>query len=187
MTTQKLKFTVADRIQSKIFSLAVVTIFISTLLSHPQATAAIQQKRTEWLIKSLKADGYVTGGVAGSGFSLLGVDVVPRKKSEMIKITLGDRNGLGIKTSPPYHHIQYSKNGLWVQIDFSQMARSLIEENAIRNRFKKSKFVRNIDLTQDPGDGTYNLRLQLKRPLTLRTAVSLKKPKGELYIELLPQ
>ncbi len=168
---------------SRMFVATTIALTAWASASH----AAIPQKPSDWLIKDLKGDGFLTGGRAGSGFSLLALDLIPRTKSELIKVQLGDRNGMAMKTPPGYHHVQYSKKGMWVQIDFSQMARSLVESKMVKEKFKASKFVRQADLTLDPEDGSYNLRLLLKRPVHVRTAIAKGKPNGELYIEILPE
>ncbi len=170
-----------------IISLFSLTTLFSGLVTTSVSEAAIPKQPSEWLMKSLKKDGFLTGGRAGTGFSLLDLELIPRTKSELLKVRLGDRNGLAMNMTPGYHHIQYSKKGLWVQIDFSQMARSLVESRVVKDKFKNSKFVRQADLTLDPEDGSYNLRLLLKRPVHIRTAVSQAKPNGEIYIEIMPE
>lgn len=128
-----------------------------------QANAAIPAKPKSPVGKILVNEGQATGGVAGTGFSLMDLrrTADAKKKVERIVIDFGDMEGKPQKGLPAYFHAELKKNPNRLVLDFNQTPNSRVDEGRLANRFKGSLFVKKSSMILDPEDKALNLTLDL--------------------------
>lgn len=109
------------------------------------------------------------GGVAGPGFSLINMHKISNKsgKSERLIFSIGNQEGQGITGAPGYFNVQNQNKR--ITLDFAQMPTSKLNEKAIRQILKDSKFVREVRVLQDPVDRTLTLILDTNQPVKIKT------------------
>lgn len=109
------------------------------------------------------------GGVAGPGFSLLNMHKITNNtgKAERLIFSIGNKEGQGITGAPGYFNIQNQNNR--ITIDFAQMPTTKLNEKAIRQILKDSKYVRSAKLVQDPADQTLTLIMETTEPVKIKT------------------
>ncbi|HEY8272029.1 MAG TPA: hypothetical protein VIG33_14150 [Pseudobdellovibrionaceae bacterium] len=153
-----------------------------------QASAAIPAKPLVPVVgKILINEGEATGGVAGTGFSLMDLrrtsDV--KKKVERIVIDFGDMQGNPQKGLPAYFHAELKKNPNRLVLDFNQTPNSRIDDGRLATRFKDSLFVKKSSMILDPEDKALNLTLDLK-PGTFARVFQVKgeKTTAKVVIDL---
>lgn len=138
-------------------------IFAFILGLSIQASAAIPAKPKSPVGKILVTEGQATGGVAGTGFSLMDLrrSSDAKKKIERIVIDFGDMEGKPQKGLPAYFHAELKKNPNRLVLDFNQTPNSRLDEGRLANRFKGSLFVKKSSMILDPEDKALNLTLDL--------------------------
>lgn len=136
------------------------------------AMAAVPPKAKNALRKSaiLRGPGAIHGGLAGKGFSLLGIksQVAKNKKLERLTVGIGSVDFTPHKGSPGYFHIENSSKSKRVVVNFSQTPTKKFNEKAIRKIFANSPFVSRSEMAFDPQTQTTSLILNLKKPVSIR-------------------
>jgi hypothetical protein len=154
------------------------------------AHAAVPQATKNALRNSaiLRGSGAIHGGLAGTGFSLMGVksNVAKSQKLERLTVALGDANFRPYHGSPGYFHIENSVGSKRVIINFSQMLNSKIDSKAFAQSFKQSPFVKKAEMVFEPQTQTTSLVLELKKPASLRAipVAGTGKQLAQLKIDL---
>jgi hypothetical protein len=144
------------------------------------ANAAIPAKiKTPVPGRILVNDSATTGGVAGSGFSLMDLRRTSdaKKNIERVVIDIGDMQGNAIKGLPAYFHAELKKNPSKLVLDFDQTPMSRLDEDRLKDRFKTSLFVKKTSMILDPEDKALNLTFDLK-PGTAARIYQVKGVKG---------
>lgn len=161
---------------------SILLAIILPLLSQ----AALPSRQT--LQKSIIADqGAVSGGIAGTGFSMLKMQMVsmPKAHLERFIFDIGDLKGKKIKGLPGYYHVQLVKNPPQMIIDFSQMPVSRVFENDLTQTVKKSVLVSSGKLVSDPIDKSLTMVLNLKKPGKMKVMqVKGEKETSKLVVDL---
>ncbi len=124
-------------------------------------------------------EGQATGGIAGTGFSLLDLrrSSDAKKRVERVVIDIGDMHGQTIKGLPGYFHAELKKSPSKLILDFNQTPVSRLDEGRLKDRFKGSLFVKNTSMILDPEDGALNLTFDLKTG-TVARVFQVKGEKG---------
>ncbi len=152
------------------------------------ASAAIPAKGPSPVVgKILINEGEATGGVAGTGFSLMDLRRTSdaKKRLERIVIDFGDMQGNPQKGLPAYFHAELKKNPSRLVLDFNQTPNSRLDDGRLANRFKGSLFVKKTSMILDPEDKALNLTLDLK-PGTIARVFQVKgeKTTAKVVIDL---
>jgi hypothetical protein len=121
--------------------------------------------------------GVFTGGMAGTGTSLLTVRRSFAKKSalERVIIDLGDREAKPAGLKMGYFQAALDAKNNRLVLDVAQLRMSKVTEGQLQRLFKASPYVRTVSLTLDPQDGAATMVLDLKRPVRLEVFRSVKK------------
>jgi hypothetical protein len=150
-------------------------------LSYPLASfAAIPAKVKGPVVgKILMNEGSVSGGVAGSGYSLMDLRRTSdnKKRVERVVIDIGDMQGHPNKGLPAYFHAELKKNPSKLVLDFDQTPISRLDEGRLKDRFKGSLFVKKTSMILDPEDKALNLTMDLKQG-TIARVFQVKGEKG---------
>jgi hypothetical protein len=152
---------------------------ISIAYSLPSFAAIPQKVKPPALGRILFNEGAATGGVAGSGFSLLDLRRTAdnKKHVERVVIDIGDMQGQKLKGMPAYFHAELKKNPSKLVLDFDQTPISRLDEGRLQDRFKGSMFVKKTSMILDPEDKALNLTMDLK-PGTAARVFQVKGVKG---------
>lgn len=140
-------------------------VFALSMIFCLQVSAAIPAKpKAPTIGRILVAEGEATGGVAGTGFSLMDLrrTADAKKKVERIVLDFGDLQGNAQKGLPAYFHAELKKNPNRLVMDFSQTPNSRLDDGRLASRFKNSLFVKKSSMILDPEDKALNLTLDLK-------------------------
>lgn len=164
-------------------------LFASAFLfiAGPAAKAAVPKKLAAPVGRILREEGVATGGLAGTGFSLLDLrrtaDV--KKNYERIVIDIGDMQGNPNKGLPTYFHAELKKNPSRLVMDFNQTPVSRIDDAKLMNRFKGSMFVKKTSMILDPEDRALNLTMDLKPGTSARVfQVKGQKTTSKVVVDL---
>ncbi|MGE3385614.1 MAG: hypothetical protein AB7K41_02680 [Bdellovibrionales bacterium] len=146
-----------------------ILCFLSSLWGG-QALAASQYKQA--LDKKLNAylsEGVVTGGRAGKGYSLLNVrrDLSTKMAMERVILDLGDLEGKPLAGKASYFQASIEKNPPRIVIDLAQLSRSAVTEAKLKQIFKRSPYIKSVELTSDPEDRSASLVLALNEPMAV--------------------
>lgn len=126
------------------------------------------------------------GGQVGHGFALTEVSYLKISTGERWILSLGDRFGKNNQSNPPYFHVEH-KNGKLLFIDLAQTMTSHISIDQINMKIKNSEFLKTIDMTTDPIDQNMNLRLQLKKEVSIKVyQVRGQTQTSKIVIDLTP-
>lgn len=160
--------------------------FFSVLLIPFYLNAALPP--TQKIQKSIIASqGAVSGGVAGTGFSMLKMQLVamPNANLERFIFDIGDLRGKKLKGLPGFYHVQLIKNPPQMIIDFAQMPVSRVFENDLAKTIRKSTLVSSGKLVSDPTDKTMTMVLQLRKPGKMKVMqVNGEKDTSKLVVDL---
>ena len=167
--------------------LSLISSLVISLVLSLQANAAIPAKPKAPVGKILITEGEATGGVAGTGFSLMDLrrtaDV--KKNFERIVIDIGDMQGNPQKGLPAYFHAELKKNPNRLVLDFNQTPNSRMDDGRLAGRFKNSLFVKKSSMILDPEDKALNLTLDLKPGTSARVfQVKGDKTTAKVVIDL---
>lgn len=166
------------------------TIGLLIFLFSLTAGAAVQPKAKNALRQSaiLRGPGAIHGGLAGKGFSLLGIKshVAKNQKLERLTVGVGNINFMPQIGSPGYFHIENSKDAKRVVVNFAQTPNAQFDEKTVQKVFSKSPFVRSTEMTFDPQTQTTSLILNLKKPASIRAVpvAGVGKRTAQLNIDL---
>lgn len=166
----------------------ITSLFI--LLASTTVFAALPPRQAPAPGKILAGQGETIGGVAGSGFTLMDLrrTASKNKKLERIVIDVGDRDGALKKGLPGYYHVELKQNPARLVVDFSQMPRSVLDQNHLINRMRGSAIVTQTAMSLDPVDNTLNLTFGLKKNTKVRVLqVAGQKSTSKVVIDLLAQ
>lgn len=163
--------------------LALTVIFSSSLslAAIPTPTAKAQQKM-------IMTSGARAGGVAGTGFALLDVHSKINREGtiERLMFDVGDLEGRPQKGMPGYFNVELQNQSKRIVIDFAQMAAAQIDAQKMKEKLKKSPYVKDVKMMADPSDGTLSVILDLKKPAKLKVyQVPGKKAAAKVVVDLL--
>ncbi|MFN8945300.1 MAG: hypothetical protein ACK5WZ_11845, partial [Pseudobdellovibrionaceae bacterium] len=117
---------------------------------------------------ALSRPGSVTGGQAGTGFSILNLELVPQKnKVERIIVDVGNFEGKPHKGKPGYFHVEMKANRL-VSIDFAQMGMTKVTQEKLNLALKKSRLVSKGRITYDSQDQNMNVSLTPRKAFKVK-------------------
>lgn len=143
-------------------------LFLSVFLLASTAGASSVFKRTLDAKKGrYLAQGVFIGGKAGTGFSLLNVRHRASTKLKMARVILdmGDMSGRPLHQGLGYFQVAVEKDPARVVVDLSQVSRSRLSEKKLAEIFSKSPYIKSVDFTEDPEDGSSTLVLNLKHQM----------------------
>lgn len=136
--------------------------------------------------KILAEKGAVTGGLAGTGFSLTNITLAKIAGKERIVIDVGDKTGAPLKGYPGYFHAELQEKPNRLVIDFAQTPATMIDEKFIDKQLKASGVVAKSTLLVDPTDQTLSLILDLKKKAKAQIfQVPGQKGTGRVVVDLL--
>lgn len=133
--------------------------------------------------------GAVIGGVAGRGFSLLGLERKLGKKTgmERILIKIGDESGVPVMGISSYFHIEIDEKKNRIAVELSQMQRSLRTENELKQQIGDSHYVSLEQVIYDPQEKSTSLVFKMKQPLKVEVFSPQKvQVTGRIVLDLLP-
>lgn len=161
---------------------------VFALLIAVPSFAAVQKKSQAPVSKILSGEGVSFGGLAGTGFTMmdLRLSADSKKKVERIVIDVGDMNGGKIIGWPGYYFAELKKDPSQLVMDFSQMPNSLVNQQALKQKFNSSKAVQSAKMSLDPMDSSLNLTLSLKKNTKVRVyQVAGKKTTSKVVVDLI--
>lgn len=160
---------------------------IVSMLAAGSAFAAIPPKTAVPVpTKIIAGHGAVTGGVAGSGFSLTNVTLAATPKKERVVIDIGDLKGQPLRGYPGYYHAELQDHPNRLIVDFAQTPTVLVNEKTLAAKFKGSKMISRSSILIDPTDQTLSLVLDFRRPVKAQVfQVAGKKGTSRVVVDLL--
>lgn len=169
-----------------------VIVFIgifSMLLGLSPAAGAASAFKKALDVKSGKYidKGTVIGGEAGQGFSLIQVrtQVDPKKKVERVVLNLGDKDGNVLKGKPSFYQVNLEPERSRIVISLSQVSRSKVSQEELSRIFKKSPYVKSVQMVTDAESSSTNLVLNLKAPVRAEVFQMAEKGKpGRVVLDL---
>lgn len=158
-------------------------IFINGILAQA-AIPAKQMARPPQ--KILSGRGAVTGGMAGSGFSLTNVTLAKTPGKERVVLDVGDLQGMPHRGLPAYYHAELRENPRRLILDFAQMPNVLVDDKALHAKLRGSQAISNSTILIDPTDQTLSLVLDLKKNVKAEVfQVEGKKGTSRVVVDLL--
>lgn len=108
--------------------------------------------------------GFITGGKAGSGFSILDIRLSSAKNEvrERLVFEMGDMYMRPLKGSPPYFHVEKKTNPSRIDISFAQTGVSKVDEKTLMQKLKRSALVLDARMIYDPEDKGILVSIDLK-------------------------
>lgn len=154
-------------------------IFFSALITATSAIAAIPPKAKKALSSSaiLRGGGAIHGGIAGRGFSLLGVKSFPAKnqKLERLAVSVGDPLFQVHAGALGYFHIENNSDAKQIVINFDQTYNSKFDEKSLQQVFANSPFVKSSQILFEPEAKSMSLVLTLKKAASIRAIPMMGK------------
>ncbi len=131
--------------------------------------------------------GTVVGGKARDEFSLIAVRLEPAGQAggERVSLMYGDRFGKPLNGEPGFFHVTVDRNSRRVVIDLAQMQMTAVGPERLAKTLATSKLVASSEMTMDPIDGSTNITLQTKVPVTVKVG-SIEGDSSRVYIEMMP-
>lgn len=152
---------------------------VGSLFSFNAAMAAIPQK-------VLDVKGAQVGGVAGTGFTLLGIQKNPISKGERIVLDIGTLKGEALKGWPTYYHVELKQNPRQVVVDLTQTPNTQVDDSILKNILKNSKVFGAAQILADPTEPTMTLLFNLKKEAKVKVyQVHGKKSTAKIVIDVL--
>lgn len=133
------------------------------------------------------SEGVVTGGRSSDEFSLLNVKAESLKNQERFSIVFGDRYGQPLQGDPGYFHLSVDRSGKRISIDLAQVSRTAVDNKQLRRLLSRSKYIASSDMVMDPHDGSTNIALNMKVPVTVKVMAPQKTIPGRVILEIRPQ
>ena len=144
-------------------------IYILCLLAGATEVQAASQykKALDKKLNAYTSDGVIIGGRAGLAYSLLNVrrDLSTKAGMERVILDLGDIDGKPLRGGVSYFQASVEKNPTRVVIDLAQVSRSAVTEAKLKKMFRKSPYIKSIELTADPEDRSATLVLYLNNTM----------------------
>lgn len=139
------------------------------------------------LEKYLINRGSISGGVAGTGFSLLNMAQGESKLGERWIFDIGDIRGGVLKGPPGYFHVQLMDKPSRLIIDFAQMKNVRIDEQKIQSLIKTSSIFRTAKLLYDPADSATSIVFELKQSPRIKAyQVVGNKNTSKVVVDVVP-
>lgn len=163
---------------------------LAAFLALPAQAAISKQKTQPVASKILSGEGVSYGGLAGSGFTLMGVrrTADARKKVERIVLDVGDMNGAMLRGWPGYYFAELKRNPQRLVVDFAQMPNANLDQQKLSNVMKGSMAVMKTSMSLDPVDSSLNLTMDLKKNTKVRVyQVAGKKSTSKVVIDLISE
>lgn len=164
-----------------------VLVITSLLMPSWGATAFRKALDTK---KNLYIDGgTIIGGEAGKSFSLLKVrrQADLKKKLERVVINLGDEQGRLLKGRVSFFQVNLEPKNSRLVVNLSQVVASKVSQEELVAEFKKSPFIRSVDLILDPIGSSTSLVLDLKRKVRAEVfKMESKGAPGRIVIDMIP-
>lgn len=167
-----------------------MTVGIFAFLSARMSMGAIDHRATFAKKNIYVTHGAVIGGVAGRGFTLLGIQRKMGETSgmERIVINVGDELGAPVMGLPGYYHLEIDSQRGRILLEMSQVQRSVAAENELRQQVAKSPYISLQEVTYDPEDKSTGLIFKMKKPVKVEVFSPNKaKVSGRIVLDLLPQ
>lgn len=164
------------------FYFGVIAALIFCIFST-HATAAVPAK-----IRLLEGSGTQIGGIAGAGFSLMGLRLSRnnKKKIERVVMDIGDKTGQPIRGLPGYFHVELKNNPQRLIVNLAQTPTSSVDAKELAAIFKKSIAVKKTALAVDPIDGTLIISMDLKPHTKVRVLqVAGKKQTSKVVLDFI--
>lgn len=157
----------------------IFVALVGSFLFLNTASAAIPQK-------VLDVKGVQVGGVAGTGFTLLGIQKNSITKGERIVLDIGTLKGEALKGWPTYYHVELKQNPRQVVVDLTQTPNTQVDDTILRTVLKKSKIFGSAQILSDPTEPTMTLLLNLKKEAKVKVyQVHGKKSTAKIVIDVL--
>lgn len=135
--------------------------------------------------KILSGQNAVTGGAAGSGFSLTNVTLAKTPGKERVILDVGDLQGMPHRGFPAYYHAELRENPRRLILDFAQMPNVLVDEKALHAKLRGSTAISNSTILIDPTDQTLSLVLDLRKNVKAEVfQVAGKKGTSRVVVDL---
>ena len=169
----------------------IILLIVGVLLvggEFLQAQAAVKPTAAAKPQKLLVGSGALSGGIAGTGFSLMNLKstINPQAHLERLMIDVGDIDGHSLKGLPGYFNVELQNNAKRIVVDFSQMPTTLIDAKALTARLRQSMYVQNVKMLADPSDNTLSLIMDLKKPVRLKVfQVPGQKTTSKVVLDLI--
>jgi hypothetical protein len=171
-------------------SISLICLFIVVQLAVLNAVAAVPNDKVPKTIRAFLPEGSFRGGLAGNGFSLLGIKRVfsTDGHSERIIFEIGDKNGKPYSGRPGYFHAQLFRNPSEMSLDLSQLLKTKVSANQLRALLRKSKLIQTADLVSDLEDRSTNVKMRFKVPIKMRVfTLSPKNNSPKLVLDISKQ
>ena len=133
------------------------------------------------LNKALHGNSEISGGLAGSGFSLRGAKLSQLGQAERLQLEIGTIRGEALKGYPGYFHVEMQKRPNRLVIDLSQTPKTFIDPARLEASLRASRFIAKSNLLVDPMDHSMSLILDLKKEATAKV-YQVKGQKGTSQI-----
>ena len=153
-----------------------------------QARAAVPPMAVAKPQKILVGSGALSGGIAGTGFSLMNLKLTTNRQTrfERLMIDIGDIDGRSLKGLPGYFNVELQNKAKRIVVDFSQMPTTLLDVKALTARLSKSMYVQSVKMLADPSDNTLSLIMDLKKPVQLKVfQVPGQKTTSKVVLDLI--
>ena len=157
--------------RSMLFPLPAAFAAIFFALSLAQALPAPLQVKPGRISPPMQS-GVTIGGQAADEFSLLSVktEMIDGAGTERMTLGYGDRFGVPVKSEPGFFHVALDRNAQRIVIDLAQMRKTAVDAQKLARTMMMSKYVVSSDITMDPFDGSTNITLITKVPITMKVA-----------------
>lgn len=162
-------------------------LLVSWIVFIPMAFAKASASEIYPKSTSFIRSGSMSGGAARSAevgpLSLLKVKMTKTSQNlERFIFTFGDKKGLTLG-APGFFQVALDEGGTRLVIDLSQVQKTAVDLNDLRNAFSTSPLIKNIEMVMDPIDKSTNITLLFKRPILAR-ALASPQGNGEMAIDL---
>jgi hypothetical protein len=128
-------------------------------------------------------DGAIIGGQADREFSLIAINAKTAGTGERVTIAYGDAAGKPWKGEPGFFHAVLDRESKRLVIDLAQVNKTRVDVAVLQKIFSHSRFVASTDITMDPHDGSTNITLLMKEPVTVVAATD-PRHNGQAIFEL---
>ena len=154
----------------------------STALAAIPRFQAGEKKRGEYV-----RNGVILGGEARKAFSFQDLRWAygAKKGIERLIFEFGDEKGQEIKTRPGYFQVNVDPSNKVVQVEFSQIVGSRVDQKSLVKKLKSSPHIERVKMTYDPEDRGLSLQLYLKSHVGVEVfELPAKKKGGRLALDL---
>ena len=168
---------------SRLFVLYIgLFAIVSTAFAAIPRFQAGAKKRGEYI-----RNGVILGGEARRAFSFQDLRWAygAKKGIERLIFEFGDEKGQEIKTRPGYFQVNVDPSNKVVQVEFSQIVGSRVDQKSLSKKLKSSPHIERVKMTYDPEDKGLSLQLFLKNRVGVEVfELPAKKKGGRLALDL---